>query len=266
MRRRLKRLVRRSLLGRTRLQPMYRFLFRAGLAGMNYGVADLEESGELSLLDRLAARWKDSPVIVFDVGANVGDYAAAVLERFDGVQLHCFEPSHDAFARLTARLARHPASPVLHSFGLGAREEKAPLFADAPGSGLASVYERRLAHVGIASVPLDRFVQLRRLDDVAQELGIDYLHLLKIDVEGHELAVLEGAGDMLGKQIEAIQFEFGGANIDSRTFFRDIWYALAPSYRIHRIAQDGLVELHEYRETIEQFWTANYLCTPRGSR
>ena len=45
---------------------------------------------------------------------------------------------------------------------------------------------------------------------------IDYV---KIDVEGHELDVLEGFGDLINK-IKLIQFEFGGCNIDTRTFFK----------------------------------------------
>jgi hypothetical protein len=46
-------------------------------------------------------------------------------------------------------------------------------------------------------------------------------------VHGHELQALEGAAELLrAGRIRAIQFEFGGANVDSRTFFRDFWNLL----------------------------------------
>jgi FkbM family methyltransferase len=230
---------------------------------MNYGPASPAETGELAVIDRLAREQRDHRPVVFDVGANVGDYATAVLERFLDVELHCFEPSPGAFARLHQRIGSNRASPSLHPFGLGACDVTVPFYADAPGSGLGSVYSRRLDHYGI---PFDRQydVRLRRLDDVAAELSIGGIDLLKLDVEGHEVAVLEGARETLERRvIAAIQFEFGGANIDARTFFQDLWYVLSPHYRIYRIVRDGLVELPEYRDAYEIFVTANYLCLLR---
>ena len=45
---------------------------------------------------------------------------------------------------------------------------------------------------------------------------------MKIDVEGHELDVLKGFGELI-KKVRLIQFEFGGTNIDSKTYLRDFW-------------------------------------------
>ena len=45
------------------------------------------------------------------------------------------------------------------------------------------------------------------------------IDLLKLDVEGHELYLLS-AKKFISK-ISVIQFEFGGCNIDTRTYFRD---------------------------------------------
>jgi len=260
----LKRAVRRAVFGRARLQPFYRFLFRAGLAGMNYGPTDLAETGELALLDRLASQWRTRRPVIFDGGANIGDYALAVLDRFEEVELHCFEPSPEARAVLKARLRASPAH--VHDFGLGEREETRVLYGDSAGSGLASVHRRRLEHYGLESQAQEE-ARLRRLDHVVEELGIEKIDLLKLDLEGHELAALRGAGTLLEEQrIESVQFEFGGTDIDARVFFQDLWYLLAPHYRIYRIVRDGLVEIPGYREIYEVFVGSNYFCVLRGAR
>ena len=46
---------------------------------------------------------------------------------------------------------------------------------------------------------------------------------IKMDVEGHEYEVLSGGMKVL-ESVKVIQFEFGGCNIDTRTYFQDFWY------------------------------------------
>jgi hypothetical protein len=84
---------------------------------------------------------------------------------------------------------------------------------------------------------------------------------VKLDVEGHELHILRGATRMLAEgRIAAIQFEFGGANIDSRSFMRDFFDLLTPQYAIHRVLQHGLYPIVCYDVTLEVFKRAtNYV-------
>ena len=71
---------------------------------------------------------------------------------------------------------------------------------------------------------------------------------------------MNGAKQMINdKRIDAIQFEFGGCNIDSRTFFQDFFYLLKDHYKIYRVLKDGLLEMPIYKETYEIFITINYL-------
>ena len=58
--------------------------------------------------------------------------------------------------------------------------------------------------------------------------------------------------------IEYIQFEFGGCNIDSRTYFRDFWELLHDKYNFFRIMPDGIVPIDEYSETLEIFTSQNF--------
>ena len=69
------------------------------------------------------------------------------------------------------------------------------------------------------------------------------------------------------RRINTISIEFGGCNIDSRTFFQDFWYFLHERgmWRIFRIAPAGyLVALPAYREAYEQFRTTNFVAFQDG--
>jgi FkbM family methyltransferase len=174
-----------------------------------------------------------------------------------------FEPSPRAFAGLAAAIARLDAGDAVsaHNFGLGDKEETLPLYANVAGAEIGSLYPRKLDHIGIAMKPLET-VAIRTVDQFAREQGIERLHFLKIDTEGHELKCLQGARGMIDAgRIDFIQFEMG-CNIDARTYLRDFWYAL-PNYRLARILRDGLYEFDAYSEIDEQIGTQNLLATLR---
>lgn len=246
--------------GRRFFQPLWQGLHRMALSGMNFGGgAFVGDSGELWVLDRIGGLQGREPQVVFDVGANVGDYSAHVLERLgSGVRLFAFEPSSRAFERLTVRVGG-PESVQLFNIGFGEHEDVVPLYSNVDASPLASLYDRRLDHVGLALTEHEQ-VRIRRLDDFCQDEGIAHFDLLKLDIEGHELKALEGAAGLIAAAaIDFIQFEFGGANTDSRTYFRDFFELLHERFNLYRILWDGLAPIERYEESLEIFVTVNYL-------
>ena len=73
-------------------------------------------------------------------------------------------------------------------------------------------------------------------------------------MEGHELDVLNGFGDLIYKT-KLIQFEFGGCNIDTRTYFQDFWYFFnEKAFMIYRISPRGLIPIKDYNESDEYFF------------
>ncbi|PIY58809.1 MAG: methyltransferase FkbM, partial [Candidatus Yonathbacteria bacterium CG_4_10_14_0_8_um_filter_43_17] len=82
----------------------------------------------------------------------------------------------------------------------------------------------------------------------------------KIDVEGHELSTLSGFGKYLNADfIDFIQFEYGGANLDSHTNLLDFYNLLTPiGFKIAKVMSQSL-ELREYSPRMDNFVYSNYV-------
>ena len=219
------------IIGYRRYQRFFERLHSFSLGGMNIGRAGLfDEDGELKVLEYIKGKEGDRPLVLFDVGANVGHYTEALVSQFGkAASVYSFEPSKMTFETLSDTIARNEACKrkvVLTNVGLSDKAETVELFTDADNSGLASVYKRRLDHFN-SSMDKSEKVGLMTLDDFCKENRISSIDFLKMDVEGHEFSVLHGAKEMLWKKaIKYIQFEFGGNDIDSGVFFQDFYYLL----------------------------------------
>jgi FkbM family methyltransferase len=252
-------------LGRPRLQGTFQSLVGIGYAGMSVGEGNHPStSGERMASEvirkRLGKRARDA--VLFDVGANVGDYTSMLLEVFGPqARIWAFEPAGSNFAVLERRLAEDDRV-LLRNIGFSDREGTGLLRSPSEESKLGSLHDThiRLESHGLPLVVEER-VALESIDAFCARERIERIDFAKLDVEGHELHVLRGAARMIAEgRITAIQFEFGGANIDSRSFMRDFFDLLTPQYAIHRVLQHGLYPIARYRETLEVFKRAtNYL-------
>src|SRR6185503_14354274 len=83
-------------------------------------------------------------------------------------------------------------------------------------SQLSSIDPRRPTQVLNVQTQSHESIQVLTIDAFCDREEIYHIHFLKLDVEGHELSVLNGAKRMLDSgKISIIQFEFGPANIYS---------------------------------------------------
>jgi FkbM family methyltransferase len=196
-------------------------------------------------------------VTVLDVGANKGDYSSLLVRRLpQDAAIHCFEPSVDHRPTLESLERQHADKIHFHPVGLSSQVGTTTLFKDRTGSGLASLYERDIACHGL-KLSQREVVDITTLDQWCSVMGIDEISFMKVDVEGHELDVFNGGQNMLGSgRINALQFELGGCNIDSRTYLKDFHSLLARQYGylLYRLAPGKrLVDLNSYRESSEFF-------------
>ena len=219
------------------------------------------ESAEVhAVLSQLPPASRRRP-IALDVGANVGSWTAPLLDEAPDARVYCFEPSTVAFGHLADRFS---GDERVHCerVAVGDRVGTARLWADTPGSRLGSLSKRRLDHIDIDFSHSEE-VPVLTLDSWLAENPLRP-NLLKIDVEGHELAVLQGATELL-KSVEVVQFEFGGCNIDSRTYFQDFFYFFRDAgFRLYRLGPKGLQPLDAYDCILdESFSPTNFIAQRR---
>jgi len=231
--------------------------------------SDVTTSGEAVVFEILKQKITP-PYCIFDVGSNKGQFATLIIDniQFEYSSIHCFEPVKKTFEMLKDNINKRCIDKriILNNIGIGSKEEKATLYYDTEGSGLASLTRRKLDYANIYFNLFEK-ATISTIDGYCEKNSIDHIHLLKLDTEGHELFALGGATNMLDKDnIDLILFEFGGCNIDTRIFFKDFWYFLTGyNFRIYRITPNsGVCYIPKYNEIHEQFRTTNYLATRKG--
>lgn len=145
--------------------------------------------------------------LVLDIGAHIGYHSLAFSSRYPAAQVVAFEPNPANRQRLQANLDLNPAlaSRVrLMACALGdtngsLRFNTSDNVDDETSSGgyLESVDPPLEQAIYARSGFRTMEVPVRRLDDLAGEQRWDRVALMKIDVEGAEQLVLEGAGAIL---------------------------------------------------------------------
>jgi FkbM family methyltransferase len=221
--------------------------------GKGYGSATIAQ--EVSAVNSLM---RGDPKLMVDIGGNKGDYSAELRSRFKECQIHIFEPSTFNLERLSKRFIGDKLIAI-NPHAVSEMSGKSVLFSDRPGSGLGSVNKRRLDHFGIEFTNCENINTIRFEEYWCNVLLKSEIDLVKIDIEGHELSALNGFGEAL-RFVQMFQFEFGGANIDSRTYFQDLYYFFCNNdFKIYRISPFGLVPVALYTEWDETFVTTNYI-------
>ncbi|MGW8767442.1 FkbM family methyltransferase [Streptomyces sp. NPDC055815] len=165
--------------------------------------------------------------LILDIGANIGLFTLFALQRWPGAKVLSFEPAPDVFDTLRRNVEHlHGAHP--HNLALGDTDQTReltyyPNYTMMSGFDADLETDKVLASAFITSVAdsldgelREEFIleaeglvddclderqlvrcDVRRLETFARGDGIDRVDLLKVDVEGFELRVLQGIGDAL---------------------------------------------------------------------
>jgi FkbM family methyltransferase len=148
--------------------------------------------------------------LVIDVGANDGGYARTLRQLgYDG-RIISFEPLSEVFARLRAAAEDDTRWDVVRS-AVGDDEGEIVIHVagnDGASSSALPMLETHLAAAPSAAYVTDETVPLHRLDGLLADRVEGHRCFLKLDVQGFERAVLDGAvgllssGRVLGVQAE----------------------------------------------------------------
>jgi len=254
--------------GRTCLAKLARFL--TNVARLD-GVNDIHTNGERLVLDVVLSHYPDDrELIVFDAGANVGDWTIQLLKaRGSGTcrsgVLHAFEPVSS-----TMRMFRQNVLDVSDKNPSWNIVSIQKALSDRTGTSNIAVIEECC---GINSITPDprqavkhtETIELTTVDDYSQENNISEIGLLKVDAEGHDLFVLRGAQRLLEtRNIHVIQFEYNHRWVWSHATLFDVFeYAKRVGYRLGKVTANAIEFYEQWDAELEKYVEGNYLlCRP----
>jgi FkbM family methyltransferase len=217
---------------------------------------DIRTNGEVAAIERL----RGLPVrVIFDVGANVGDWTLAAARVFPEARVHAFEISPQTHAQLASRCAGSPGVRC-ESVGLSDAEGQITIrhYQGASVLTTAVEYPHALPYVEVAA-------RTMRGDDYCLREGVEHIDILKVDVEGMEHRVFAGFEGMLRRGgIDVIQFEYGRVNILTKQLLRDFCSFFADrGYEVGKVYPRG-VDFRPYRLDDEDFIGPNYIACRSG--
>jgi FkbM family methyltransferase len=123
---------------------------------------------------------------ILDLGANIGLYATYVASLNPHATLHCFEPAKSNYEILERNIRRNRVNARLYESAVSVNT----------GVGFLSHKGSSVEYALVDSADeVTEEVQCVALDSVFERCGVARFDLLKIDIEGHEKSLIEGASD-----------------------------------------------------------------------
>ncbi len=212
---------------------------------------DPEHNGEALLLRELAPRLK----VVFDVGANRGDWTSHVLAIAPDIEkVLCYEPGASALAELQRRYADDPRVQITAA-AVSDRPGEQEFFEEPNAGETSSLIASHSQDLATA-----RAVRVVTIDEELDRLGIDRVDLLKVDAEGMDLHVLRGAASAFrDHRVAVAQFEYNAPWAAAGSTLAAAFGLLREhGYEVLALLPDGL-HRHEPSDVGELFVYSNFV-------
>lgn len=195
--------------------------------------------------------------MVFDVGANFGDWTRQALVCNPNLHIHCFEPASDNYEILQSQnfaenivINKMAVSNMTGNVDLNLFGEKSPM-----NSIVCAEENFGGAPTGVESVKCTTLDYYKKINVIGK---VDYI---KIDVEGAEMNVLEGMkGIFQDLGADAVQFEYGKFCIYSRTLMKDYFETFKKNgFDLYKIAPKHLIRYEKYTDSLDNFQHQNWI-------
>lgn len=205
-----------------------------------------------------------SPRVVYDVGANVGQWVTSALPYFPQAELHLFEPVPSTFSQLALNMRDQESVIGLHNVGLGDTSSMSVfnLGADSTTATTCKI-DGMPFHEEIYKTRVTCCIV--RADSFIAENNLPLPEYIKTDCEGMDLRALRGFGEVL-KNVRALQFEYGVFNIGSRDLLVDYWNFLSERDFLVGKIYPYKVEFGSYHFSMENFRAANFIAVRKEER
>lgn len=204
--------------------------------------------------------------VVFDVGANIGGMALGFAQRTPQGHVYAFEPTAYAYQKLLRNLSLNPelsarTTPV-QAFLSDHIEGSRPVQAYSSWKVDGSATDAHPVHGGV--IHDAESVEVLTIDEFCRTKGIDRVDLIKIDTDGHEFSVLQGARETLTRHLPCIIFEAGLYLIEENggTFDQYIDYLTAFGYQLINSSNLHQVSRETYRAEIPLRATTDIVALP----
>lgn len=124
--------------------------------------------------------------VIIDVGANIGDFAIIASKYFEAYKIIAIEPDREAYGYLVKNIRMNDLEGNIIPINIAASKTN--------GNILLRKNGRYLTNTG-KSMP--ESYTSKKLDSIIEQYGFVGVDLLKIDTEGSELSILQGAKKLL---------------------------------------------------------------------
>ncbi|MDV6033269.1 MAG: FkbM family methyltransferase [Phycisphaera sp. RhM] len=147
--------------------------------------------------DDLVQRWRllqrYQPETILDIGANTGQCAALLREAFPGTAIYSFEPLSDCFQQVD-RFLNENGPGKAYPFALGEFDGEETINRNrfTPSSSILPMQDLHRTEFPQTVESSPETIQIRRLDNLADELNLNVPFVIKADVQGYEDRVIRG--------------------------------------------------------------------------
>jgi FkbM family methyltransferase len=207
--------------------------------------------------------------IIFDVGANVGSMTLRFAKMASKGRVYAFEPTDYAYAKLLENISLNPqfASHItpVQRFLADHNRLKHEMKAYASWKVDGKARDPHPLHGGTIK-PADSVAAVT-LDQFCLENGIQRVDLIKIDTDGHEYRVLQGARKTIEKHLPHVIFEIGGYVLNEQQLeFKKFYdYFKNFEYRLLNAKNGKQITLENFSHQIPLRATTDIIAIPPKS-
>lgn len=192
-------------------------------------------SGETFFIKKILAPLK--PRLCLDIGANVGRYTKELLEETNA-QVISFEPLPPAFKQLQEKVSAFGDRSVLVNKGVGSENKHMTIHYN-PDSTAHASFTEDINHVDYVTNEQKLEVEVVTLDTYCKENKVEEIDLIKIDAEGFEKEIFDGATEVLTKiRPKFIQIEFNWHQLLRDTSLK-YFYDLLKDYDVYQLTYNN---------------------------
>ncbi len=186
----------------------------------------------------------DNSKVFFDIGSNIGLFSIYFKLKFPELEVHAFEPEPLNIRCLESSIESFKLSNFkLNKIGLSDEECETKLYVDPVNMGGASVSQSSGDRVAIT-------INISTLDKYVESHHIQNIDVIKIDVEGLEEKIIDGAAESLKKYKPLIIFECIHNELKSNNVVRAI-KKIGKNFSIEQVKTQKMINPDDFESFAE---------------